>query len=220
MLNPPPSPSRGPAPSAPATALPHINTILKRLEPVQLSSRGGWTEEGDHLERLIPMVAAVVLDDVEAIQTLVEHGFNVNEMCYGSFQTAVYKAASTGKIASLRRLLALGADIDIARVEDRAGRSITHAAAVNGQAACLAVLRKHGCDMGLLDGNGCTAAWHAARKGHAGALSVLISSQSANIHISCAGGRHGTALDVAQIMGRKECVKLLAAAGMPRSLPA
>jgi ankyrin repeat protein len=148
-----------------------LDDILARLEP--LIRRGHedipWLEG----QRISPLLAATLAEDIDAITALVhEHGFELEEETGRYHRTAAQAAARHGKALSFACLMNLGANITNGNSD---GYTPAHCSASKGHANILALLAKHPkCNLSQPDNDGSTPAHQAAINGHLDCLQVLI----------------------------------------------
>jgi hypothetical protein len=162
-----------------------------------------WFDEGEQASAL---VAAVIVEDLQAITALVTlHGHDLNEVGGKYLITAAYVAALLGKDDALLLLAGLGADLERA---DLNGASPALCSSETGNAGCLSILIKAGVDPDKGDGYNRTPAFWAARYGHKECLRILLDCK---VDAQCPCGHWGSPLRVAERKGHKECVEMIRA---------
>jgi ankyrin repeat protein len=129
----------------------------------------------------------------------------------------LFEAAKTGKLATLRRLLAGGADVNgQARGRDNLlGYAVDSgtplmAAAESGQAEACRLLLDAGARVNVRNANGSTALMHAAAPGHLEVVRLLLAAKAA---VDTPDGQGRTALMVAAWAGHAPVVQALLDAG-------
>ena len=130
-------------------------------------------------------------------------------------QRALYTAAVGDDVASMRRLIAEGADIN--KMCDRYYTTALVYAAMVGSVGCVRLAVEEGADLnatirGQLYSGGFTAAICAAQAGSVECLQVLI---EAGCDLAMGGDYGDTALSIA-VRGHADCMQLLLDAGAPK----
>ena len=116
------------------------------------------------------MTCAECLSRRDVLRVLRELGVDPNTPDEKHGVTALYEAASQGRVESLRVLVELGADPN---KPDREGRTPMYQAAAYGHIEVIRVLGELGADVNAARKDGCTPMYRAARSGHCEALRVL-----------------------------------------------
>ena len=106
----------------------------------------------------------------ETIVVLLEAGVDI-EARNGFDQTALYEAATLGRISVVSALLQAGADIDAC---GSPGRPVLHGAAGSGNSETIKVLLDAGADVNARDDSLRTALHRAAYEGHADSVAALL----------------------------------------------
>ena len=116
------------------------------------------------------VMCAAVGGHTATAETLVELGADVNAADGGGV-TAMMCAAVGGHVETLRALAALRGDVNAATAGE--GLTALMCAAVGGHTEAVRALVALGAERGARDGEGTTAAGHAADKGHADIAALL-----------------------------------------------
>jgi hypothetical protein len=145
--------------------------------------------------------AAVVADDLDAIDSLVRH---YGDGSPDTVACAACVAAGTGREEALHFLLAFLPAQDLHHLDLQAA---AWWAAGHGHTGCLRILNQSGCRMDAADCFGITAIFMAAQKGHSTALRFLVDE------VGCRVDRRNRAgmfpLHAAREGGHDECVDIL-----------
>lgn len=149
---------------------------------------------------------AIEHNDIEAVKSFLNTGFNVSEANVHGF-TPLHWAAKKGEPSIADFLIRSGAAID---VHDRDQMTPLHWAARRGHHALACTLLSHKADCNCRDTIGRTPLHYAALHGHAVVAELLISS-GASLRSTTVSGR--TPLHEASSYGQIETVRLLLAKG-------
>ncbi len=119
----------------------------------------------------------------------------------------LHRAARTGDVAAIERLVAAGADVN---AKSSKGRTPVHWAAASGQVSAIRALAKAGAAIDAGDEERYTALALAARQGHVAAVDALV-NLGANVNAMSRQG--ATPLHEAAVWGQAEAVRALLRAG-------
>eukprot|EP00756_Hemistasia_phaeocysticola_P057848 Hpha_TRINITY_DN34457_c0_g1::TRINITY_DN34457_c0_g1_i1::g.96049::m.96049 len=128
------------------------------------------------------MVDAACAGDAGVVERILLAGVDADASVGG--EPALHIAAEEGQLEVVRRLVKLGATVDLA---DNEGRTALHAAARNNRMAVAAYLISNGAEVDRADGNGRTALHLAAMQGLRAQCTYLI-AKGADIHLCDADG--------------------------------
>jgi ankyrin repeat protein len=130
---------------------------------------------------------AVKHDNAAAIEYFILKGVDTTDLLDAeTFETALLRAASLGKVESVRMLLAYGDDIE---VRNKKGQTPLMRASLMNQAAVVTLLLERRASVLAADLEGYTALHYAAAsKRGAGALEILMDHPLANIHVKSKQG--------------------------------
>lgn len=151
-----------------------------------------------------PLVAAVLMDDLDAITSLIkQHGHDVDEGGGGIGRTAACVSAFKGRRSALRRLHECGADLD--RCDDQ-GHTPAWWASREGHSDSLAYLRDQGCNLDAADHWGRTPAIIAVLNNNWECLAIL---KEAKVDLNRTDLNGRTPASVATASGHTDCLKML-----------
>ncbi len=153
--------------------------------------------------------------DHDRLQSLLERDINPNGRCWGAnSQTSLMLAVRYGEESTVRRLLALGASVDVGDGDGRtalmyaSGLPLGRFAGRPSQEKIVALL-EHGADVNASDHRGQTALMYAARTGMVESVKRLIEN-GADVHAITVAG--DTALHES-VVRKAEITEVLLAAG-------
>jgi ankyrin repeat protein len=110
-----------------------------------------------------PLRLAVSRNHSGIVESLIDHGADINYCCDPNNNTALMGAVSEGHQEITTLLLSKGAEPDL---KNEAGRTALMNAAMQGRNEMVKLLITHGCDTHAKDNDGISSWEHALRHGH------------------------------------------------------
>lgn len=129
-----------------------------------------WLQENGYELTVKDYLLAAEVGDLMAIDLFREHGITVDERDVDTGDTALMRAAGTGKMEAVRHFLSEGAEVSTV---NRSGRPALILAAQEGHPEVVRLLLSHGADLNAKDKDGWNALTVAAYQGRTGVIEVL-----------------------------------------------
>jgi hypothetical protein len=186
--------------------------VLARLSQTMAQHGVRWLYPG---QKATPLAAAVINDDADAVRALVEeHGYDVDARMGPTGFTAAIAAAAEGKAAALRRLVLLGAKVDVAASNSELCETAALCAAAGGHEECLGIIKDAGVETGAQQAGGMlfNGAHLACQNGSVGCLKIIAEGSPDALRAQDLQGV--TPLHYACLKAHPDCVQVLLEAGV------
>lgn len=150
-----------------------------------------------------PLFIAAQRDHLECLNLLIEHGADIDQQSTSKGATALIVASECGQDASVERLIACGAQLNLST---NGGVTAVYQAAWFGRPGCLKLLLESGAEFDCIASDKTTALFMAAQKGNTECVKLLLEHGAAPNRYCL--DVEVTPFYVAVQNGHKDCVEL------------